>query len=218
MANTSKSKITEDKIISLFMESVLEHEKVPSSVFKFCKENKITEEEFYGFFGSFDTLQKSIWTKFFDNSYGLMQKNKDYESMTNEEKMLTFFFTFFENLTLNRSYVLFIMNEHKHSMEGLMQLKGLRKKFKDFASTLIEEDNEEKDLKIFRYNVPLFSEGAWLQFLFILKFWMEDGSPGLEKTDIAIEKSVTTIFQIFETTTLEKIVDFGKFLYKEKLA
>ncbi|WP_127140968.1 TetR family transcriptional regulator C-terminal domain-containing protein [Flagellimonas marinaquae] len=218
MANTSKSKITEDKIISLFMESVLEHEKVPSSVFKFCKENKITEEEFYGFFGSFDTLQKSIWSKFFDNSYGLMQKNKDYESMTNEEKMLTFFFTFFENLTLNRSYVLFIMNEHKHSMEGLMQLKGLRKKFKDFASTLIEEGNEEKDLKIFRYNVPLFSEGAWLQFLFILKFWMEDGSPGLEKTDIAIEKSVTTIFQIFETTTLEKIVDFGKFLYKEKLA
>lgn len=218
MANTSKSKITEDKIISLFMESVLEHEKVPSSVFKFCKENKITEEEFYGFFGSFDTLQMSIWTKFFDNSYGLMQKNKDYESMTNEEKMLTFFFTFFENLTLNRSYVLFIMNEHKHSMEGLMQLKGLRKKFKDFASTLIEEGNEEKDLKIFRYNVPLFSEGAWLQFLFILKFWMEDGSPGLEKTDIAIEKSVTTIFQIFETTTLEKIVDFGKFLYKEKLA
>ena len=76
MANTSKSKITEDKIISLFMESVLEHEKVPSSVFKFCKENKITEEEFYGFFGSFDTLQKSIWTKFFDNSYGVMQKNK----------------------------------------------------------------------------------------------------------------------------------------------
>lgn len=144
MANTSKSKITEDKIIGLFMESVLEHEKVPSSVFKFCKENKITEEEFYGFFGSFDTLQKSIWTKFFDNSYGVMQKNKDYESMTNEEKMLTFFFTFFENLTLNRSYVLFIMNEHKHSMEGLVQLKGLRKKFKDFASTLIEERNEEK--------------------------------------------------------------------------
>ena len=138
--------------------------------------------------------------------------------MTNEEKMLTFFFTFFENLTLNRSYVLFIMNEHKYSMEGLSQLKGLRKRFKDFASTLIEERNEEKNLKIFKYNAPLFSEGAWLQFLFILKFWMEDGSPGFEKTDIAIEKSVTTIFQIFESTPLEKIVDFGKFLYKEKFA
>ncbi|WP_318309976.1 TetR family transcriptional regulator C-terminal domain-containing protein [Flagellimonas crocea] len=218
MANTSKSKITEDKIVGLFMESVLENEKVPNSVFKFCKDNKIKEEEFYSFFGSFESLQQSIWNKFFDNSYGLMQKNEQYESMTNEEKMLTFFFTFFENLTLNRSYVLFIMQEHKYSLEGLKQLKGLRKSFKDFASTLIEERNEEKNLKIFKYNAPLFSEGAWLQFLFILKFWMEDGSPGFEKTDIAIEKSVTTIFQIFESTPLEKIVDFGKFLYKEKFA
>ncbi|WP_421823564.1 TetR family transcriptional regulator C-terminal domain-containing protein [Flagellimonas oceanensis] len=218
MANTTKSKITEDKIVSLFMESVLENEKVPSSVFKFCKDLKIKEDEFYGFFGSFESLQQSIWNKFFDNSYGVMQKNKQYASMTNEEKMLTFFFTFFENLTLNRSYVLFIMKEHKYSLEGLAQLKGLRKRFKDFASTLIEGRNEEKNMKIFKYNAPLFSEGAWLQFLFILKFWMEDGSPGFEKTDIAIEKSVTTIFQIFESTPLEKIVDFGKFLYKEKFA
>ncbi|MDF0715457.1 TetR family transcriptional regulator C-terminal domain-containing protein [Muricauda sp. 334s03] len=218
MANTTKSKITEDKIVSLYMESVLENEKVPSSVFKFCKENKIKEDEFYGFFGSFESLQQSIWNKFFDNSYGVMQKNKQYPSMTNEEKMLTFFFTFFENLTLNRSYVLFIMQEHKYSLEGLAQLKGLHKRFKDFASTLIEERNEEKNMKIFKYNAPLFSEGAWLQFLFILKFWMEDSSPGFEKTDIAIEKSVTTVFQIFESTPLEKIVDFGKFLYKEKFA
>jgi len=216
MANTSKFKITEDKIIGLFMESVLEQEKIPGSVYKFCKENKIKEDEFYGFFGSLDTLQKTIWNKFFDNSFELIQKNKEYPGMTNEEKMLTFFYTFFENLTLNRSYVLFMMKEHKHSMEGLSQLKGLRKRFKDFASTLIEERNEEKNLKILKFNAPLFSEGAWLQFLFILKFWAEDGSPGLEKTDIAIEKSVTTIFQIFENTPLEKIVDLGKFLYKEK--
>ena len=108
------------------------------------------------------------------------------------------------------------MKEHKYSFEGLMQLKGLRKRIKDFASTLIEERNDRKNLKILKYNAPLFSEGAWLQFMFILKFWMEDGSPGFEKTDIAIEKSVTTIFQIFESAPLEKIVDFGKFLYKEK--
>lgn len=216
MAKTTKPKITEDKIISLYMGSVLENEKGPSSVFKFCKEHKIKEEEFYGFFGSLEALQQTIWNKFFDNSYALMEKNKQYASMTNEEKMLTFFFTFFENLTLNRSYVLFIMKGHKYSLEGLIQLKGLRKRIKDFAATLIEERNDRKNLKILKYNAPLFSEGAWLQFMFILKFWMEDGSPGFEKTDIAIEKSVTTIFQIFESAPLEKIVDFGKFLYKEK--
>lgn len=216
MASAKKTVITDAKIVELYMDHVLEKGAVPTSIYKFCKENKLKEEEFYAHFGSFDTIQQSIWSRFFESTQTLLKKNEQYESMTNEERMLTFFFTFFENLTLNRSYVLFALKEHKNSFEGLAQLKGLRKDFKDFATELIRERNEEKNLKILKYNEPLFSEGAWLQLLFLLKFWMEDGSPGFEKTDIAIEKSVTTIFQIFENTSLEKIIDFGKFLYKEK--
>ncbi|WP_127018467.1 TetR family transcriptional regulator C-terminal domain-containing protein [Flagellimonas beolgyonensis] len=216
MASAKKTVITDAKIVELYMDHVLENGAVPTSIYKFCKENKLKEEEFYAHFGSFDTIQQSIWSRFFESTLTLLKKNEQYESMTNEERMLTYFFTFFENLTLNRSYVLFALKEHKNSFEGLAQLKGLRKDFKDFTTKLIRERNEEKNLKILKYNEPLFSEGAWLQLLFLLKFWMEDGSPGFEKTDIAIEKSVTTIFQIFENTSLEKIIDFGKFLYKEK--
>lgn len=216
MATSVKTNITEEKIITWYMDSVLENGKVPESVYKFCKANKIGEDTFYGFFGSFESIQQRIWHKFFDNTMALLNKNKDYATMSNEDKMLTFFFTFFENLTLNRSYVLFALKDHRNAFEGLAQLKGLRKSFKEFATELIHIRNEEKNLKILKYNEPLFSEGAWLQFLFLLKFWMEDSSPGFEKTDIAIEKSVTTIFQIFENTPLEKIIDFGKFLYKEK--
>lgn len=216
MATSVKTNITEEKIIAWYMDSVLENGKVPESVYKFCKANKIGEDTFYGFFGSFESIQQRIWHKFFDNTMALLNKNKDYATMSNEDKMLTFFFTFFENLTLNRSYVLFALKEHRNAFEGLAQLKGLRKSFKEFATELIHIRNEEKNLKILKYNEPLFSEGNWLQFLFLLKFWMEDSSPGFEKTDIAIEKSVTTIFQIFENTPLEKIIDFGKFLYKEK--
>ncbi|SHH02465.1 TetR family transcriptional regulator C-terminal domain-containing protein [Flagellimonas flava] len=218
MANTSNSKLTEEKIIGWYMESVLEHEAIPKSVFKFCKDHKITEEDFYGFFGSFQGLQETIWHKFFDNTLSVMQKNKGYESMTNEEKMLTFFFTFFESLSLNRSYVLFMLQGHENAMEKLGQLKGLRKNIKEFAAGLIASRNETKNLKVLKYSPQLFSEGAWVQFLFLLKFWMNDSSPGFEKTDIAIEKSVTTIFQVLETTPLEKVIDFGKFLYKESFA
>ena len=47
---------------------------------------------------------------------------------------------------------------------------------------------------------------------------MDDTSKGFEKTDVAIEKSVRVIFDVFETTPLESIIDFGKFLWKEKMA
>ena len=46
---------------------------------------------------------------------------------------------------------------------------------------------------------------------------MEDNSAGLENTDVAIEKSVRAIFDVFDTQPLESVLDFGKFLWKEKM-
>ena len=98
------------------------------------------------------------------------------------------------------------------------QLKGLKKDVKGFASELIEDGNAAKNLKITKQNLKLFSEGAWLHLLVILNFWMEDDSPGFEKTDVTIEKLIHAAFDIFENTPLDNIVDFGKFIFKEKLA
>lgn len=215
---TSKAKqVTRDVIVTAFMERTLEHEQFPKSVYKFCKDLKIKEEEFYHFFGSFDSLQKEIWNTFFDHAMALAHKNKDYEQYANKEKMLTFFYTFFEMLTANRSYVLFALNEHKDMMKNMSQLKGLRARVKEFAGELIEEQNDTKSMKILKQPVSVFSEGAWLQTLFILKYWMEDGSAQFEKTDVVIEKSVRAVFDVFETTPLESVLDFGKFLWKEKM-
>jgi len=217
---TSKKKkvVSKDLIISLYMDSVLEEGHTPKSIYKFCKENKFTEAEFYSFFGSFEGLQKEVWNSFYKNSMTLANNSDEFESFSNQEKMLTFFYTFFEILTANRSYVLFALKEHKDMMKNLNQLKGLRRHIKHFASELIEDKNDEKQFKILKQPVSIFSEGAWLQTLFILKFWMEDSSPSFEKTDVVIEKSVRAIFDVFETTPLESVLDFGKFLWKERMA
>ena len=64
----------------------------------------------------------------------------------------------------------------------------------------------------------VFSEATWVQLLFLMKFWKEDNSPGFEKTDMAIEKSVNTVFDVFDNTPLESIIDLGKFLWQNKPA
>ncbi len=200
------------------MQHVLEHENTPKSIYKFCKVNNIKEEEFYNSFGSFEGLQLAIWNTFYDNTKSLLHKNKEYATYGNKDKMLSFFFTFFEILSLNRSYILFNLKGSMPKFEDLAQLKGLRKRIKEFATELIEDANESKTLKVTKQSPRIFSEGAWVQFLFLLKFWMEDTSAGFEKTDVAIEKSVTTVFDVFDNTPLESILDFGKFLYKETFA
>jgi hypothetical protein len=215
--SSSKNNVTREQVISAYMEYCLEHERTPVSVYKFCKENNMTEDEFYAFFGSFDGLRAEIWNSLFDQSMKLAHKNKEYVNFSNKEKMLTFFFTFFELLTANRSYVLFTLGDQKDMMKNMVQLKGLRKHIKEFASELIEEKNDDKQFKILKHPVSVFSEGAWLQTLFIMKYWMEDNSPSFEKTDVVIEKSVRAIFDVFETTPLESLLDFGKFLWKEQM-
>lgn len=216
-SKAKKATVNKASIISAYMNTVLETEEWPKSVYKFCKENNITEAVFYNHFASFQSLQKGIWREFFDHSISLMHKTKGFDGYGNKEKMLAFFYTFFELLSANRSYVLFALNDTKTAMKNMMQLSQLRNSIKDFAKELIEEANSNKQLKILKQPVFIFSEGAWLQTIFILKYWMDDDSEGFEKTDIVIEKSVRAIFDVFETTPLESIVDFGKFLWKDKM-
>ncbi|GGG57558.1 hypothetical protein GCM10011414_29220 [Croceivirga lutea] len=211
-------KIDSNKLIALYMDYVLENDAEPKSVYKFCKDVKIDESDFYNYYGSIESIRKGIWVKFYDNTFELLDKNKEYLSFTNRDKMLTFFFTFFELLTQNRSYVLFTLQNQKNKLESLEQLKGLRKKVKEFSGDLIEQANEEKTLNITKQNKSLFSEGAWLQLLFLLRFWLNDSSAGFEDTDVAIEKSVRTIFDVFDNSVLESIIDFGKFLYQSSKA
>ncbi len=111
----------------------------------FANFNKIQEEDFYLFYGSLETLKKGIWEQFFTNSLSLMEKNKEYDAFSNKDKMLTFFYTFFETLTLNRSYVLFTLKHSGNPLKNMEELKGLRKHIKAFSKDLIEDGNSDKN-------------------------------------------------------------------------
>ena len=147
----------------------------------------------------------------------LIQKEKNFELSTPKEKLLTFYFTFFEVLQNNRSYILFSMNYHKKITSKMSQLSFLKNKFTVFASDLVNDGNLNKPVYL-KHSPKLFSEAAWVQLLFLINFWVNDTSPEFEKTDLAIEKSVRTAFDVFDNTPLESIIDFGKFLWKEKIS
>lgn len=214
---STTEQISEDNIISLYMDYVLENGTLPQSVYKFCKDNGITEERFYQFFGSFEGVQKTIWKRFFDNAFEVINRTPEYESFTTREKLLTFYYTFFEILTANRSYVLLTLSQQTPALKNLEQLKVLRLQVKNYASELVREDNK-KSAKYTRRSETIFSEATWLQLMFLIKFWLKDNSARFESTDVAIEKSVNTIFDVFDTTPLDRVIDFGKFLWKERMS
>jgi hypothetical protein len=216
-ATTKKKSIDDNVIISKYMDSVLEKNQEPKNVFSFCKEHKIEESEFYTFFGSLDALKQEIWVKFFENALSTIQKEEAFSGYSDKNKLLTLYFTLFELLTLNRSYVNFSLKENKEGLKNLKTLKLFRNHFKDFIVTIIDDNENMVSDKISKITKPVFAEGAWIQFLFLLKFWMDDTSKGFEKTDVLIEKSVNTVVDLLDTKPLESLFDLGKFLWKEKM-
>lgn len=213
---TKKKSIDDDQIISLYMDYVLEHQSTPKNIFTFCKANAIEEADFYSFFGSFGNLRQMIWVKFFENVQQTILKDESYSTYTDKNKLLAIYFSLFELLTMNRTYVLYSLKENDKGLKNLADLKLFRKEFKDFINQIIEANPKPDLVKLDKFTKPVFSEGAWIQFLLLLKYWIEDTSKGFEKTDILIEKSVNTVVDLLDTKPLESLFDLGKFLWKER--
>ncbi|WP_299526532.1 TetR/AcrR family transcriptional regulator [uncultured Lutibacter sp.] len=210
-------KISHNEIISSYMSYVLENESSPKSVYAFAKAYNFDESLFYSHFGSFESLEKAIFKTFFNNAMQALETSEEYPTFDTRNKLLSFYFTFFENLTANRSYVLIALNDNKNHLNKLKTLTELRKSFIHFINGLEIETIDFKQKNITQFQQKSIQESAWVQLLMTLQFWLNDSSISFEKTDIFIEKSINTSFDIISTTPLKSMIDFGKFLYKEKM-
>ena len=212
-----KKTITATDILTMYMDYVLEHNAKPKSVYIFSKNNNFEEAIFYNYFGSFEAIEKQIFSTFFDNTLNVLQASEDYQSFDARNKLLSFYFTFFENLTANRSYVVYALKDCKKDLNSLAPLSGLRKRFTHYISELDIETLDIKQENIEKIQKKALKESAWIQLLVTIKFWLDDTSAGFEKTDIFIEKSVNTSFDVLHIAPLKSVIDLGKFLFKEKM-
>lgn len=213
----TKKKITENDIISWFMEYVLENGKKPPSVYNFAKHHNFEEATFYKYFSSFNAVEKAVFKAFFNHTTALLEKSEDYPEFDSKNKLLSFYYTFFENLTANRSYVIHSLSESKNQLKSLQVLSELKKVFSGYIESLNIEALDLNQEKLEKIQDRGIKESAWFQLLITLKFWLDDTSPSFEKTDIFIEKSVKASFDFIDKTSLKSIIDFGKFFFKEKI-
>ncbi|GLU50604.1 TetR family transcriptional regulator C-terminal domain-containing protein [Dyadobacter frigoris] len=214
---TKIKEISAAGITEMYIHYCLENNENPKSVYLFCKRNGIVEKEFYSYFSSIEAIEKSVFISFHKLTLELMSKSADSELLGFRDKLLTYYYTFFEILTANRSYVVFALKGDQSKLNGLMKLKELRSEFKNFISQISQGYLKVKSERIQKLQQDGLEEGAWIQLLVTMKFWLDDESVAFEKTDLFIEKSIRATFDLIDTTPLESVLDFGKFLIKEKL-
>lgn len=213
-----KKPLTQNTLVKLYMDYVLEHNHPPKSIYTFSKSNGFEEADFYQFFANFEVLESAIFSLFFTNTLETLETSKDYPTYDSRNQLLSFYFTFFENLTANRSYVVYALNESSNQLENLKKLKGLRSKFLNYIDQLDIEVLQIKNKQLEQIKDNVVQETYWIQLMLTLKFWLDDTSTSFEKTDIFIEKSINASFDLINISPLKSFVDFGKFLIKEKSA
>ena len=212
-----KKKITSTEIISNYMDYVLDNDKKPKSVYSFAKANNFEEATFYEHFGSFEALEQSIFEVFFENTKAILEKSNDYQSFDARNKLLSFYYTFFEMLTANRSYIVLVLDHKKGDLKKLRSLIKLKQRFTNFIDDLEITLLKVKQETLEKVQNKTLKESAWFQLLVTIKFWLDDTSPSFEKTDIFIEKTVNTSFDLIDVKPLKSVIDLGKFLMKEKM-
>lgn len=214
---SSKTKSSDaSRLKEAYIQYVLENGTRPASIFKFVKEQKIKEEAFYEQFNSFETLEKELWLDWFNQTIDAIQAEEVYDQYSAREKLLAFYFTFVETLKTHRSYILQATGKPVRPEFTPGYLKELRGAFKRFVNELLLEAQETEEVLRRPYISSKYDEGIWLQFLFVLNFWIKDDSRAFEKTDAAIEKAVNLSFDLMGHGPLDAMVDFAKFLFQNR--
>ena len=211
-----KNLITQDRIFELYGDYLLNHSERPKNVYRFAKDNEFEEKDFYDYFSSFEQIEKLMLVNLFDKSLELASEINNTNEITSKEKLLNVYFIFFENMTMNRSLVLMILgNDKLHSAKISNQLKEAHR---NFIKTL--DFNDWEMIKKSKEDVKNFHEKAreetlWFHLVSAIEFWKKDTSAAFEKTDIFIEKTIDTGFELMDNEPLRKVLDLGKFLFKE---
>lgn len=200
------------QIQNAYIDYVLTNNEPPKSVYNFAKKLKMTEADFYNFYASFTAIEKSIWADFTITAIARIKEQEIWAQYSSREKILSFFYSYIELLKSRRSFVIYSLQKHGKKLSTPDVLSDARPIFENFAEDVINDGLDSGELAERKFFSKRYKDALWVQFAFIINFWMEDDSNGFEKTDEAIEKGINLSFDLFQRSPIDNLFEYGKFL------
>lgn len=204
-----------EKIVSAYTEYVLINGHNPSTVFGFAKQLDLNEADFYSHFSSFDSIDEQIWHDAAAKTIQTLKGSEEFKSYNSREKILALFYTLIEVLNAQRSYFVYSLQKEKRMFKDK---EGIKKPILDFAKEIVDEGIQSQEFENRKYISEKYHQAIWMNLNFIISFWQTDDSKGFEKTDAAIEKSVSLMIELMGKSALDSFLDLGKFLFQNKFS
>ncbi|MEM9338400.1 MAG: hypothetical protein AAGA66_06690 [Bacteroidota bacterium] len=209
----AKKEVSRASIQKSYQDYLLNEGKEPETVRIFTNHQKIAEDDFYKHFGSLKNIESSIWEDYYHKTLEVIQKDPEFEEMSAREKHLSFLYTMLELIKPDRSYILYrLENKHPGSLPKFVKdtQKIITKADIYWASSFQFLPERAKDFTQSAYRRVL-----WQHTVALLIFWVKDDSGASNDTDVFVEKSTRTVFDIGELPALDSIFDLSKFFIQK---
>ncbi len=205
---------TTESIQKAYIDYVLTEGEEPKSVYIFAKKIKLTEAEFYNYYGSFSALEQNIWADIANKTLTEIKEQEVWSGYSAREKALSYFYAFFELLKQQRSFAVYSVKKQPKGFVTPAVFAELKNIFENFCNEILSEGTQSGELSDRKFFSKRYKYALWVQFGFVLHFWINDNSSSFEKTDEAIEKGVNVTFDLFQRSAIDNLFEYGKFLAK----
>lgn len=208
---------TAETILKGYAEFELLNGRSPHSVFELTTKLEISEEVFYQHFSSLNQVRRALLTNLINQTFVIMDADPNYETFSAREKLLSLFFTLFEQLKTQRSYLLVKYAELKQTPAVLKDFDPFLEQLNARVETILLEAKAQEEIQDRPYIGKHYAKGFKLAFFYLFRVWIKDESAEFSTTDAAIEKSVNLSFDLLSESPLDALLDFGKFAIKTKV-
>lgn len=169
----------EARITELYKQLTVEGKVRHLSVYGFCKLLDISEADFYQHFASLDAVGRKIWASYAESVIQALKGSESYASYGARERILAYFFTFFEQAVKDRSFI-------GKTYTNFSLLRTYQRRFRAHMMEVIQEGVISDEIKS-RHLESLYLDVLWGVHWGLIRYWLSDESPGFENTEKAIE-------------------------------
>lgn len=165
--------------------------------------------------GSLD-IQREIWVDYLKETLETVEKSPEFAEYLVREKMLAFYFTFFELVGEDREFLKLFKEKLGIWNYNPEFLETFKPAFLEFVEMLIAEGSGNEEIAERMVLGNQYAGWHWPQLLYLVNQWLNDETDAFAHTDQAIEKSVNLGFDIMGRNLFDSALDFLKFVVVRK--
>lgn len=201
-----------DRIVEAALD-IYVNESAPFTLKNIAKKARVKEAEIYSYFPNKAAILKDFYTQIVPLYKAMIKEIEGFEQYDLSEKLSNFVYSSLDMMQEQRDFV-------EKTFDDFVLNPDQKSEFQNQVEKLVEEFVNE-DPKVSGSNQYLLNSITYSilskEYLYLIRFWIRDESPGSEKTMALTDKLTSFLNEILYSAVLDKGFDLGRFLISNRV-